>query len=113
MDGDFTEWAHEMNCAITVCDTEGVIIFMNNKAKELYAKYGNLIGTNLYGCHSEESQKKIKELLATGGYNAYTIEKRGVKKMIYQTAWFANGKVGGIVEISMVIPDELPHYVRE
>ena len=23
------EWANEMNCAVTVCDTEGVILYMN------------------------------------------------------------------------------------
>ena len=26
------EWANEMNCAVTVCDTEGVILYMNEKA---------------------------------------------------------------------------------
>jgi len=33
--------------------------------------------------------------------------------MIYQTAvTAADGRVEGIVEVSMVIPDELPHYIR-
>ena len=33
--------------------------------------------------------------------------------MIYQTATTdADGRVTGIVEVSMVIPEELPHYVR-
>jgi hypothetical protein len=32
--------------------------------------------------------------------------------MIYQTAWKEDGKVAGLVEISMVIPDDMPHYVR-
>ncbi len=32
--------------------------------------------------------------------------------MIFQTAWRENGKVAGLVEISMVIPDTLPHYER-
>ena len=27
------DWAKEMNCAVTVCDKEGVIIYMNDKAK--------------------------------------------------------------------------------
>ncbi|CUQ61167.1 Uncharacterised protein [Dorea longicatena] len=45
--------------------------------------------------------------------NAYTIEKNGVKKMIYQTAWKQDGVVGGLVEISMEIPGEMPHYMRK
>jgi hypothetical protein len=35
---DMYEWAEEMNCAVTVCDTEGVILFMNKKSKETFAK---------------------------------------------------------------------------
>ena len=29
------EWANEMNCAVTVCDTEGIILYMNEKAARL------------------------------------------------------------------------------
>ena len=33
--------------------------------------------------------------------------------MIYQTAWRReDGTVGGISELSMPIPAEMPHYVR-
>jgi hypothetical protein len=32
--------------------------------------------------------------------------------MIYQTAWKENGKVAGLVEISMIIPEDMPHYIR-
>ena len=89
------EWAKAMNCAVTVCDAEGTIIYMN-----------------LYACHSERSKEIIRHLLETGGSNAYTIEKQGVHKVIYQTAWKKNGKVAGIVEISMITPADMPHYVR-
>lgn len=106
------EWAKEMNCAVTVCDTDGNIIFMNQKSRDTFAKHGELAGKNLKACHSERSWEIIQQLLATGGSNSYTIQKNGVRKMIYQTAWFDNGKVGGLVEISMVIPEEMPHYVR-
>lgn len=74
--------------------------------------YCGLIGSNLMDCHSERSVAIIKELLATGGVNCYTIDKKGVKKMIYQTAWRDNGSVAGLVEISMEIPEEMPHYIR-
>lgn len=101
-----------MNCAVTVCDAEGVIVYMNDKARETYKKHGDLIGKNLYDCHSERSRGIIRHILATGGSNAYTIEKQGVHKVIYQTAWKKDGRVAGIVEISMVTAVDLPHYVR-
>ena len=41
------DWAKEMNCAVTVCDTEGVILYMNDKAKETFASHGDLVGQNL------------------------------------------------------------------
>ena len=106
------EWAKEMNCAVTVCDAEGIIIYQNDKAVETYKKHGNLIGKSLYECQSERSKEIIRHLLATGGSNAYTIEKQGVHKVIYQTAWKKDGKVAGIVEISMITPAAMPHYVR-
>ena len=105
-------WADGMNCAVTVCDTEGVILYMNEKARATYIRHGNLIGSNLFGCHNERSREIIRRLLADGGTNVYTIEKNGVRKMIYQTAWRVDGVVGGLAEISMEIPAEMPHYIR-
>ncbi len=107
------EWAEQTNCAITVCDTEGNIVFMNEKSRQTFANGESMVGQNLLKCHSDKSQAKIRELLETGGTNSYTIEKNGVKKMIYQTAWKQDGVVAGLVEISMVIPEEMPHYVRK
>lgn len=106
------DWAKEINCAVTVCDKDGIILYMNDKAKETFAKHGDLIGKSLIPCHNDRSRAIISDLLATGGSNAYTIQKNGQKKMIYQTAWRENGEVAGLVEISMVIPEEMPHYVR-
>ena len=106
------DWAKEMNCAVTVCDKEGIIIYMNDKAKDTFAKHGDLIGKSLIPCHNDNSRAIIAKLLETGGTNAYTIQKNGLKKMIYQTVWKENGEVAGLVEISMVIPENLPHYIR-
>ena len=106
------DWAKEMNCAVTVCDNDGIILYMNDKAKETFARHGDLIGKSLIPCHNERSRAIIADLLASGGSNSYTIEKNGVRKMIYQTAWREDGKVAGLVEISIVIPEDMPHYVR-
>lgn len=106
------DWAKELNCSITVCDRDGVIVYMNDRAVRQYEKRGNLIGKNLFDCHNDRSKAIINGLLESGGTNCYTIEKHGVHKMIFQSAWKENGEVAGLCEISMVIPEELPHYVR-
>lgn len=116
MDSDKTlpDWAWGMNCAVTVCDADCKIIYMNERARMTFAAHGDLIGRNLLDCHNERSVAIIRGLLASGGQNCYTIEKGGLRKMIFQTAWRrADGSVGGLVELSMVIPNEMPHYVRE
>ena len=107
-------WAEGTHCAITVCDLEGKVIFMNERSRATFDKDGKtMLGKNLMPCHSEKSQEKIRHMIATDTVNCYTIGKQGVKKMIYQTPWRdSDGKVCGMVEISMVIPAEMPHYVR-
>ena len=109
------EWAYGMNCAVTVVDTECRIIYMNDRSRQTFANRGggDLIGHNIMDYHNERSRGIIRRLLDEGGSNAYTISKEGQKKMIYQTVWRkGDGSVGGLVELSMVIPEEMPHYVR-
>ncbi|SDF21881.1 Formate-tetrahydrofolate ligase [Sporolituus thermophilus DSM 23256] len=107
-------WYKELKVAITVIDKEGKIVEMNDKACQVFEKYGGsqLIGQNVFSCHSESSRQKIARLIANQETNCYTIEKDGVKKLIYQTPWYQNGQIGGLVELSLEIPFEMPHFVR-
>ena len=109
-----TTWVREFPGAVTVCDTQGTIIAMNQKAQEVFADKGGaaLVGTNLLACHGPRSQEILRELLSTGRTNVYTIEKKGKKKVIYQSPWFQEGKMAGLVELSLEVPFELPHFVR-
>lgn len=110
------DWAFRMNCAVTVADADCNIIYMNERSRDTFAHRGGagLIGHNLMEYHNDNSKAIIRRLLADGGTNVYTIEKHGQRKMIYQTAWRDEaGRVAGLVEISMVIPGQMPHYVRE
>jgi PAS domain-containing protein len=108
-------WIPEFAAAITVCDIDGTILEMNNRACATFAKDGGaaLIGTNLYACHPEPARTKVEVLLKSGLPNCYTIEKDGVKKLIYQSPWYEDGKYRGLVEISFPIPSEIPHFVRD
>jgi len=107
-------WAKEFSGAITVCDRDGIILEMNDKALRVFAEDGGaaLIGTNVLDCHPEPSRTKLRGLLAEGRTNVYTIEKRGVKKLIYQAPWFEAGAYAGFVELSLEVPFEMPHFVR-
>ncbi len=109
------EWMQGFPAAVTVADRDGVIVAMNDKACATFTGSDtdrSLVGTSLWHCHKPESINKIKHMLATGENNIYSIEKLGVKKMIVQQPILENGDVCGIVEISIVLPADMPHYVR-
>ena len=107
-------WVKELNAAVTVCNREGVALEMNDRAALTHAKDGGraLLGTNLLDCHTEPARSRLVELLQTRRTNAYTIEKDGEKKLIYQAPWFLDGEYQGFVELSLPIPFEMEHFVR-
>ncbi len=109
------DWIQEFPAAITVCDPTGTILTMNGKSCATFEKDGGakLIGTNVLACHPEPARAKLSALLGSGLPNIYTIEKAGIKKLIYQSPWFKDGKYAGFVELSLPIPDQMPHFVRE
>ena len=109
------DWSTELPIAITVCDKDGVILEMNERSRETFAADGGekLIGTNVLDCHPEPSRSQLADMLASGKRNIYTIEKHGVKKLIAQLPWYDRKKYAGFVELSIELPNELPHRVRE
>jgi transcriptional regulator with PAS, ATPase and Fis domain len=108
------DWTEHFPGAITVCDTDGIILAMNEKAAESFAEDGgrDLIGTNALACHPEPSRSKLADMLTEGQQNIYTIEKHGIKKLIYQVPWYRDGVYAGFVELSLPIPETMPHFVR-
>ena len=109
------EWIETLDGAVIATDTEGTILYLNQKAISNFEKYGGpkLIGKKLDDCHQESSNAKIREMMETQGKNVYTIEKNGKKKLIYQAPWFKDGEFAGLVELSLEIPFDLPHFIRE
>ena len=108
------DWVREFPAAVTVCDEEGIILEMNDKSARTFEKDGGrkLIGSNVLDCHPELARTKTEHLLAAREKNVYTIEKNGVKKLIYQSPWYRDGNYAGFVELSLEIPFELPHFIR-
>jgi DUF438 domain-containing protein len=87
---------------------------MNDKSIETFQNDGGekLIGKNVLDCHPEPSRTQLEEMLNTEKTNVYTIEKNGVKKLIYQTPFYENGEYKGFVEMSIEIPYELENFKR-
>lgn len=108
-------WIEEFPAAITVCNPQGIILAMNEKSCTTFEKEGgaNLIGTDVLICHPEPARTKLLALLESASSNVYTIEKAGIKKLIYQSPWYKDGKYAGFVELSLPIPNQIPHFVRE
>lgn len=107
-------WIDGVEAAIVVCDAQGLIIYMNHQAEINFADEGGtaLLGRNLLDCHPEPSRSKLRELLEHQRENVYTIEKKGRKKLIWQKPWFQDGAFAGLVEFSLPVPWEMPHFVR-
>lgn len=107
-------WVKEFPASITVCDPEGILVEMNDKAAKNYQKDGglDLLGSNMVDCHPGDARLKAERLLEIKEKNVYTIQKNGVKKLIYQSPWYKDGEFAGFVELSLEIPDELPHFIR-
>lgn len=123
-ENELFDWAAKCGFAVTICDCNASVIYMNEKSKATFAKYGNIIGSSLKGCHSPKSWEMIQKLLSTGSSNSYTITKNGINKLIHQTPWFTedpekgillpDGRiVGGLVELSIELPADMPHYNRD
>ena len=106
---------NETDFAVTVCDENAVITYMNDKSAATFKDDGGraLLGTNLLDCHPEPSKSKLMHLIETKTKNVYTIEKAGVKKLIYQSPIVHNGNYNGFIELSLVIPSEIPHFKRD
>ncbi len=107
-------WTDYVGIAITVTDAQGTITAMNPKSIATFAADGgaDLIGSDVLACHPEPSRSRLAEMFRTQQANHYTIRKNGQKKIIHQIPLFDNGEFRGYVEISIPIPDELPHFER-
>ena len=108
------QYFKEVPFAVTISDKEGKIVEMNEKSVKTFVKDGkSIIGNSLYDCHPGPAQEKLKALYEKHNVNAYTVEKNGIRKLIYQSPWFENDEFMGYVELSLELPEHLPNYVRK
>jgi hypothetical protein len=112
---DLTGWVEEFEGAITIADTDGVIVALNRRASEVFAKDGGtaLVGKNLFDCHPDHANDTIRRLLAERSSNVYTVEKHGQRKLIYQAPWFRDGRFAGLLELTLDLPPAMRNIVRD
>jgi len=96
-----------------VCDRKYKILYMNDKAAKDHADDGGraLVGTDLMECHPPDAQAKLREVLTSGRPNVYTTGKRGRKKLVYQCQWKKGRWVGGVVQLVIELPRDMPNHV--
>jgi transcriptional regulator with PAS, ATPase and Fis domain len=115
MESLYMDFIEKLDGAVIVTDSEGTLIYMNERAIRNFEKEGggSLLGSRLSECHSDRSNKIIEEMIRTRSNNVYTIEKKGKKKLIFQSPLIADGEFKGLVELSLEIPFDMPHFIRD
>ena len=112
---DAMDWCEGLPAAVTVTDHEGTIVAMNARARETFAAEGGgaLVGRSVVDCHPERARERLRRLFETRAANHYTVSKKGQRKIIHQLPWTKDGVFAGMVEISVLIPETLPHFDRD
>ncbi len=115
LEGIDVDWAEEFNGAVTVCDLNGIIVYMNEYSIQQFKKYGGaeLLGGNLLDCHPEPSKTKLAKMLEEPIDNMYIVEKEGSQKIIYQTPWREKGVFKGVIEITFKLIADLDFLKRK
>ena len=61
----------------------------------------------------EPARSLLADMLENPRTNVYTVEKEGVKKLIFQTPWYDGDEYAGFMELSMVLPEVVPNRIRK
>jgi DUF438 domain-containing protein len=107
-------WFDQLPCSVTVCDTNYKILYLNDRSARVNASDGgkSLVGKSLIDCHPPEAAAKLRKVMKSRRPNVYTVENKGVRKVVYQSHWKKGGKVAGLVEITFELPLNAPHFIR-
>lgn len=108
------DYFEKADVAVTVCAKDGTILDMNEKSRKTFLKPGReqLIGKNVLDCHPEPTRSLLSDMLENPRTNVYTIEKEGLRKLIFQCPWYEGDEYAGFMELSMVLPEDIPHRIR-
>jgi transcriptional regulator with PAS, ATPase and Fis domain len=108
-------WVESFPGSITVCDRKGLIIEMNAASLEYFKDDGGaaLLGADVLDCHPEPSRSKLDRMMEHQQANIYSVERDGRKKLVYQVPWYQEGEYAGFVELTLPLPEDMPHFIRD
>lgn len=106
------DYLESADFAATACDSDGIVVYQNAISRN---DDGDVVGKNLYKCHGSKSGEKIRHMIETGHSNTYEIIKGGKRFLIHHSPWYneVDGKVAGLIELSIPLPDEYPTFNRD
>ena len=115
VDLKFHPWVKEFPGEVTACDKNGTIVSTNDGSVRSFSDRGGekLVGSSIFDCHPEPARSKLKALMESRQKNIYTIQKNGLRKLIFQAPWYHDGEYAGYVELSLELPWEMPHFNRD
>lgn len=101
------DWIYEFTGSVTVCNRQGIIVYMNRQSEIQFEKYGgkNLFGQSLIECHPEPARTQLLQMLEKPTENKYISETNGKKKLVVQSPWIENDEFRGVVELSVFLPE--------
>ena len=108
-------WVEGFPGPITVCNSRGIILEMNEKAIESFRAEGGkkLIGSNLMDCHPEPALSKLKRMMRKRQSNVYTVTKGRTRKIVLETPWYEKNEYRGFVEIELPLTSRIHNLIRK
>ena len=108
-------WVKGFPGAITISDTQGIVLEINDASAKVFEEDGGrgIIGKNMLDCHPDPSLDKLQHMLENQTSNAYFNSENSEKRFFFQSPWYRDGRYTGFVEISFQVPEIIPHFIRE
>jgi hypothetical protein len=108
-------WVDGFPGTITVIDAQGTIIDMNESAAQAFADRGGrgLVGASAFNCHPGPCREKLETLMESREKRIYTVLQGGRHKFVILAPWFVDGEYAGYLDMSLEIPETLPHFDRD
>jgi transcriptional regulator with PAS, ATPase and Fis domain len=107
-------WIQAMTEAAIVCDKEGIILEINDKALVFNNREReDLIGTNVVDCHQENNHPKVRQLLQAGKHDMHIIHTNDTQFISYFSPWQKDGEYAGLIEFILEMPAHKLHLLHE
>jgi hypothetical protein len=104
------EWDVLAPCAVTVCDENGIVVRMNQPARDMFAQGRDiLLGREALKCHPGGERDNFREIYQNPRSNCYTVDKPDGRKLVYQAPLYKDGVFSGFVELSFPVPEVIRH----